>query len=193
MNVKKEIGGVIERKTIKNLNKRITKLLRGKVVLDDGGGNGSFDYTKHPDKNIYCIDIKKRDLEHLKNVKFKLAEATNLPFKKGFFDCVCFAGVIQYVKDPRQSLREIKRVLKKEGQLVVATVNRRSLLRRLKLIDPKPKSYAGEFQIYTFKDLVKLLDEEGFEVRFVSGEDFLTLPIYLCSNILIVAKPKSFP
>ena len=57
MNLKKKIGKIIEKRTIKNLKNEITKHVSGKIVLDNGCGNGSFIYSQHEDKQIHGIDM----------------------------------------------------------------------------------------------------------------------------------------
>jgi ubiquinone/menaquinone biosynthesis C-methylase UbiE len=185
---KKQIAKVIERRTINNLNRKITKRVNGKLILDDGGGNGSFNYSKHLDKKIFSIDIKERDLSRFSNVEFKKASAVKIPYEGNKFDCVCYAGVIQYVENYNKSLEEIKRVLKKDGRFIIATVNRNSLFRRIGVINPKPKKEAGEYNMFNFREIIKLLDKHGFKVLKIEGVDFIKMPRELCSNILITAK-----
>lgn len=190
MNIKKTIGKLIENKTIKNLKREITKYVIGKKILDDGCCNGSFIYEKHKEKEIYGIDIKKMNILNRGAKEFKIASSTKIPYKKDSFDCVVFAGVIQYIKDYKKSFLEIKRVLKKDGRLIIATVNRESLFRRLRLINPAPKKYSGEYQIFSFKEIINLLKNQGFIIIKVEGVDFIKIPLNLCSNILIVAINK---
>ena len=185
MNLKKKIGKHIERRTVKNLKKEITKHISGKVILDNGCGIGSFLYEKHNEKRIYGID--KRKTENYEGI-FKLADSTKLPFEDNFFDCVVFAGVIQYIRDYNKALKEIKRVLKNRGRLIISSVNRDSLLRRIKIIGKEPKREAGEFKIFSCRELEYLLKRYNFKIKEKLGVDYLPFPRNLCSNSLFICE-----
>ncbi|OGW79347.1 MAG: hypothetical protein A3G33_03130 [Omnitrophica bacterium RIFCSPLOWO2_12_FULL_44_17] len=51
------------------------------------------------------------------NVEFIVAEAENLPFKSTTFSAVSFAGVLHHVTEPKRVIRELSRILKKEGEI----------------------------------------------------------------------------
>lgn len=183
--MKKRIAKYIERTTIRNLNKEITKYVAGKRVLDYGCGKGSFVYSKHRDKEIWGVDIKQNS-EY--PGKFKLVSGSQIPFEDNYFDCIVFAGVIQYIENYDKAMSEIKRVLKKEGLLIIATVNRNSLFRRLRIINPSPKRDAGEYNIFSFMEIEDILNKHGFKPKKSIGVDFVLLPKSVCSNSLFIAK-----
>jgi len=84
--------------------------------------------------------------------------AERLPFEDGSFDAVACLGALLYFDDPVVAFREIRRVLRPRGDLVVRTVNRRNLYTRVhrRAIDPASK------QLYTMEELVHLLESHGF-------------------------------
>ncbi len=185
MKIKKKIGKYIERRTVRNLKKEITTHVSGNIILDNGCGRGSFFYEEHKDKKIYGVDI--REVGNYGGI-FKLSSTTKLPFRKDFFDCVVFAGVIQYINDYNKSLEEIRRVLKNNGRLVISTVNKESLLRRLKIIGKEPKREAGEFKIFSNIELEKLLKEYNFRIIKKTGVDYTIIPRTLASNSLFICE-----
>tara|TARA_Y100000310_G_scaffold338921_1_gene429955 strand:- start:1013 stop:1591 length:579 start_codon:yes stop_codon:yes gene_type:complete len=189
MRIKNKITRFIEKRTIKNLNKEITNHISGKNVLDNGCGKGSFIYEKHKNKKIYATDLE-NDMVVMNRgaVEFKIADSINLPYEDNKFDCISFSGVIQYIKDYEKSLSEIKRVLKNNGRLIIASVNKNSFFRKLKLINPKPKKEAGEYQIFSYQELRKELKNYNFKVEKELGVDFILMPKKLCSNMLIIAR-----
>jgi 2-polyprenyl-3-methyl-5-hydroxy-6-metoxy-1,4-benzoquinol methylase len=83
------------------------------------------------------------------------ANGENLPFKDNQFDAVICLEVIEHIENPGKLLRDIFRVLKKEGKLLISTPNR---------------SIAGEptgayhLKHYTYPELKKLLKKANFEV-----------------------------
>ncbi len=60
-----------------------------------------------------------------------VADATGLPFGSERFDIVQSLGVLEYIGPYERALREMRRVLKRGGILVLSVPNRHSLFRRL--------------------------------------------------------------
>jgi len=54
---------------------------------------------------------------------FAVGNATGLPFEDGFFDAVTCLGVIDRIEQYPVALREMARVLKEDGTLIVAVGN----------------------------------------------------------------------
>jgi len=50
-----------------------------------------------------------------------LASSENLPIENDSVDTVIFTEVLEYLEDPRESIREIYRVLRKEGVAIITT------------------------------------------------------------------------
>ncbi len=55
----------------------------------------------------------------IKNVEFKQADIYNLPFKDETFDSAVICFVLEHLHNPVQALKEIKRVIKKQGSVMV--------------------------------------------------------------------------
>jgi SAM-dependent methyltransferase len=74
-------------------------------------------------KNIYALEIgnniyKLSKENYLKNVFFCRGNALNLIYKNNSFDLIYSYGVFHHTKDLKKCLKECKRVLKKDGQLI---------------------------------------------------------------------------
>ena len=93
-----------------------------------------------------------------------------LPLESNSIDLVVMPHVLEFSADPHQILREVERVLRPEGHVIVSGFNPRSLwgLRQLLAREPRAFPWTGEFiSLPRLKDWLKLL---GFEVstgRFV--------------------------
>ena len=101
------------------LNKKIT----GLEILDIGAGNGAISSYFVDNQNIVtCVDVENHISD--KRVNFVTVKTSKLPFKSDEFDIVISNHVIEHIKDQTLHLREIKRVLKKNGICYMATPNR---------------------------------------------------------------------
>ena len=82
-----------------------------KKILNVGCGNDTYG-TDFVDLYPSRPEVKKCHFDEKK-----------LPYKNNTFDEVFCKGVIEHVKDPGRLIREMKRVLKKHGKLVIITDN----------------------------------------------------------------------
>lgn len=104
-------------------------------ILEIGSGTGRFCLAlarKYPEKEILGIDYapesiiisrKGAKLRNLKNVHFQEADLFNLPFPDNHFDLVFENGVIEHLKNYPQAVKEMKRVVKKNGSVIVNVNN----------------------------------------------------------------------
>ena len=106
--------------------------LRDKIVLDIGCGSGFYSLAafRKNCKDAVLIDIssvcvKSASLNFAENTglnpKVLIADATALPFRENYFDFVLCIDLIEHVKEDIVLLQEIKRVLKRNGLLLIAT------------------------------------------------------------------------
>ncbi len=106
---------------------------RGDVILDIGCGAGVDTIISAmmagPTGKAVGIDIvpemlqratSNLDMTDLKNVTFMKTSGEDLPFPDAEFDAVISNGVINLIPDKSALLREIKRILKPGGRLMVA-------------------------------------------------------------------------
>jgi ubiquinone/menaquinone biosynthesis C-methylase UbiE len=130
----------------------IIKELNGKL-LDIGSGVGEF-LTWHPnsvgiDTNPYLVDYCKK-----RGLKCFLGSAYKIPFKNGQFDSVLCSHLLEHLNRPEAAFREIKRVLRKGGKLII--------------ILPTEKGFKRDKTHVKFWDensLRQLLKKFGFRVK----------------------------
>lgn len=87
--------------------------------------------------NSYGIDLyKQHEKSWIANkITVKCADITNgIPFADNMCDVVVCNQVIEHLPDPDYLIQEIYRVLKKDGYLILSTVNLASLHSRLMLL-----------------------------------------------------------
>jgi len=151
---------------------------KGDKLLDVGCGNGTLGYfAKSKYKEVYGIDISEIALKLSKErglivTKVNLNDE-NIPFEDGYFDFVTCLDVIEHVLEPRDLIKEIRRVLKKEGALVVSTPNIRAYFHLFHLIvqgrfpktsDDRKHFDGGHLHYFTYKDIEELLQDQGFKI-----------------------------
>lgn len=97
-----------------------------KNVLDVGCASGWFLSKlalKYPKANYTGVDVHKKAIDYgkkrYKNLKLICADAHSLPFPNESFDVVICAEVLEHVKNPKKVLLEIKRVLTKDGIVII--------------------------------------------------------------------------
>jgi ubiquinone/menaquinone biosynthesis C-methylase UbiE len=111
----------------------ILDLLRpsqGEIILDAGCGTGVFtlDFLSFG-VHVIGLDISlpmlMRAARKTKGYPFQtvLADMSNLPFQKNSFDKVVSVTALEFIKDARDVVRELFRVTKQGGAVVVATLN----------------------------------------------------------------------
>lgn len=102
----------------------------GANILDVGSGDGSFDHLlrqKKPGLKITSLEyssiaINKGKKLYPKNTFIK-GSSNRLPFLKDSFDTVFLIEVVEHLIDTDQTIREIHRVLKPGGHLLVTTTD----------------------------------------------------------------------
>jgi len=105
-----------------------------------------------------------------------VADAAGLPFESERFDIVQSLGVLEYIGPYERAVRELRRVLKPGGTLVISVPNRHSLFRRLRRMErfmtaplrrlrARRKGDTGwEVQQWSLGEAVRLLQASGFNV-----------------------------
>ena len=155
------------------LRKRISQII-GDInpprILDNGCGiEGSFDYN-HFEKRVTCADISTNGIDCQK-----------LPYKNNSFDCVIFAGVLQYIPDKNKAIKECFRVLKKGGTLIISTINYNSFINKI-------TGFRSEITVFSKKSFLDIISSEGFTIKSFSFIDFKIIPKKMKMILLCVCK-----
>jgi ubiquinone/menaquinone biosynthesis C-methylase UbiE len=105
----------------------------GQRILDVGTGTGHFSAPLTPHNEVVGVDFVAQMLAYAAPKGFwpAQADARALPFSDASFDAVICVGVLQHIPDYQTALRELLRVLKPQGVLLLDTLNAESLVRWL--------------------------------------------------------------
>jgi ubiquinone/menaquinone biosynthesis C-methylase UbiE len=168
-------------RALKSLDFVLPYLRPGMAVLECGSGPGvtTFEVAKKlTNGTVVGIDIhkalvdannKKAELSNIKNLKFQVASILELPYPENSFDVVYMQAVLVHITNPINAVREVHRVLKKEGLILVKEpIMDRAImspenplfLESFELIERTIKSYGGDPSVG--RKLWPLLDESGF-------------------------------
>lgn len=156
---------------------------KDKRVLDLGCGVGGFSLAIAP----LCGELVGADISPafyeaygrmikengLNNTKAVLVEDESLPFPDESFDVLLMVDTIHHMSDPRKTLSEARRVLRKGGHFLIFEPNKLNpLLWFLCLLDPNER---GLLSLGTKKAYTRLLDE-GWDVSCASFNGLLVGP-----------------
>lgn len=113
---------------------------RPRRILDVGCGDGSIGkyLLDMIDAEVYGVDISQLCVEEniLKGIKAQQIDVSReqLPYKDEAFDAVLFARTLEHLIDPDFALKEIHRILKPKGILVLSTPNLAAWFNRIILL-----------------------------------------------------------
>jgi len=176
-----------------------------KKVLDYGCGNGygSFLLAEHS-LQVKAVDIYQEVISACQkkykrsNLSFQIVKPGRIQFKDNFFDIVVSLQVIEHVHDVSAYLSELKRVLKKDGLLIITTPNRKYRLYPFQR--PKNPYHLREYSLRQLKKQlcryfkhVKILgicgDEEIYNIeckRVKKSVIYFFLPPILKSKLKLI-------
>lgn len=151
------------------------KFQENQKILEAGCGDGSIliELIKRFKVDGYGIDISETALslskEFINKIGYtatlKLGDVHDIPYDKNIFDVVISLGVIEHFDDSENIVREMYRVLKPQGILILMTPNSRSL----GVADRKIKQLFGKWKFgyqteYTRHELKEFCKSTGFTI-----------------------------
>ena len=179
----------IKKKRLELIKKDINK---NDKIIEIGCGSGNL--LKHLEcDNISGVDISPLMIEECKKIlpkgKFLTGDAENLQFKDNAFDKVIISEVLYYLPDLNKAISEAFRVLKKDGLLLITSLNKkynfvRTFVKVLKIgvHDDISMSYIS------LKKLKKILTEKGFKIEEIKPIPIKMMPANYSLIFFIKAK-----
>lgn len=160
------------------INKILEMIGSGKKVLDLGCYNGVIGEKILRNNNVvYGVDGSEEAIHAAMRrgiVGFICDLESELKFEDNFFDVVFAGEVIEHILDTELFIKEVRRVLKKGGHLVLTTPNAASLGRRLLLLFGKNPYFeasfnleqraAGHVRFFIKSLLLNFIERNGFKI-----------------------------
>lgn len=167
--------------------------LNDKYLLDVGAGNGAqtFEFLKYAKKCI-AIDVERERLKlfqhqlkrkRIRNCEIRWMGATNLDFPNETFDIITCIETLEHIRNQEKALREMWRVLKNNGDLILSVPNKWWIFEthsanlpllpwnRVPFFSWLPKRIHDRYayaRIYTSKEIINLIKKIKF--RYIKIE-----------------------
>jgi len=179
-------------------------------IIDIGCAQGNFSSGLAAlGYNVLGLDIRRKILRYAKwksnklkidsrYINFIVGSTLNLPIADNTYDCILFLEIIEHLNSPEKALKELKRILKKDGILILSTVNNIGLLGRKSFSqfkrnlreEIKGNTFSGKEHLFEMNksECISLLSLLGFrilEIRMIA-------PLFLYP-ILLINKLKPLP
>lgn len=154
-------------RTWQSLAVGLAALLRLGDVLDVGSGDGAAAHYLAPYcRSLTCIDTSarmieaaKRRLREFDHVTACVADVHELPFPDASFDSVVLFHTLTYAEDPARALNEASRVLRKNGRVVLLSLDEHE---HKDVTAPYGERHSG----FSPRTLRRLLSRAGLSIHF---------------------------
>tara|TARA_B100000963_G_scaffold79091_1_gene67243 strand:+ start:35709 stop:36422 length:714 start_codon:yes stop_codon:yes gene_type:complete len=113
----------------KKIAKKLDNIKNGKILdIATGTGDLAIELKKKCSNKIYGIDVSEKMIEiankkirksGFENIKLYVGDSQKMPFQNNFFDAVTISFGVRNFENLNKCLSEIKRVLKKNGKLII--------------------------------------------------------------------------
>jgi ubiquinone/menaquinone biosynthesis C-methylase UbiE len=151
----------------------LKKELKGKPrILDIGCGTGHLVRPLSELGEYNGLDISGKMIEHCRKAypgkNFIIGDAENLLFKDDSFDCIVCFWSFHHLGSPSKALEEMRRVLKPDGLLLIATFKDARFNPMAKLADMSSTAYWGfitkRYSKVEMEQLLETFKNTGIEI-----------------------------
>ncbi|MBN3038392.1 MAG: class I SAM-dependent methyltransferase [Candidatus Omnitrophica bacterium] len=176
----------------KQLSEIVNPFIKGEMkVLEFGAGTGAYTYIfSNTDSKVVSLDISLEMLLESKKKNpdshFVVADAHNLPFKKGSFDLVVGVNAFSYFSNKDKALSEIKDVLGEGGRIIICDMNGYSPLWNL-----VKTGRQKEVLVYLPQSNRKFLRTlfQSYRIKILSLREFSWIPYWANRWMVYIFRP----
>ncbi|MBN2090266.1 class I SAM-dependent methyltransferase [candidate division KSB1 bacterium] len=132
--------------------------------IEIGVGSGIFAEKLHI---TWGIDpsVKMLELARRRNITVCQAVAEHLPCPAKIFDFVVFITSICFIDDLMSAIKEAYRILKNNGEIIIAFIDRESSFGKLLQKNKSESKFYKFANFYSVKEIGKLIESGGFKIE----------------------------
>lgn len=97
-----------------------------------------------------------------KGIDVQNSQAESLQFNNGQFDFALIVTTLCFVEDPKLVIKEIERILKPKGQIIVAIIDKESSLGKTYELMKSSNKFYKDATFYSTKEVIELLKLNNF-------------------------------
>lgn len=138
-------------------------------ILDLGCGKGNLlEKLKKYKSKLYGADISSEMIKYARErlgnyAELKVADSESLPWEDNSFDIIVCTLSFHHYPNPGKSLNEMKRVLRRNGHIIIAEAWLPALFRNLANLFMKSKfNKTGDVKVYSKYEWLNMLRGAGF-------------------------------
>lgn len=158
-------------KVYRGLGKKVAQEMEpGDIVLECACGTGAISRCIAPkcrrliatDFSIGMLKQAKRNCRNYRNVTVKRADMTQLKCRSDRFDKVVAGNVLHLLPDPHAAVKELERVCKSDGKIIIPTYINASEgvnSKAVRLLEIAGANFKRQFDIHSYK---KFFEEAGY-------------------------------
>jgi ubiquinone/menaquinone biosynthesis C-methylase UbiE len=179
-----------EAKTLRSISSISNIDLALEIGCGNGNGTRIIDKLFKP-KKIVAIDLDKRMIEIAKRKKknkntiYEIMDTTKLNFPDNHFDAIFVFNVIHHIPNWKDSLNEIKRVLKPNGELLLEELSIETFTGGFGYVLRKLLKHPYQ-QMYSVQEFTDYINEIGFQINISKYSN----PLRMLKTIFLIAKKK---
>jgi ubiquinone/menaquinone biosynthesis C-methylase UbiE len=140
------------------------------------------------DVALGMVEAARSALRDLDNVEFRVGDVTCLDMRTASIDTICAIGLLEYLDDPQPALREMRRVLRPGGRLILSVPYQYSpwrlweqwlylpTRRAVAILFPPRTPYRLIHRFYSVRGYRRVTAKQGFHVQRVEFYNFPLLP-----------------
>ncbi len=138
-------------------------------ILDLGCGNGNLlEKLKKYKSKLYGADISSEMIKYARErlgnyAELIIADSESLPWQDNSFDIIVCTLSFHHYPNPGKSLNEMKRVLRKNGHIIIAEAWLPALFRDIANLFMNTRlNKTGDVRVYSLYEWLKMLRSAGF-------------------------------
>jgi ubiquinone/menaquinone biosynthesis C-methylase UbiE len=150
-----------------------------KKLLDIGCGSGTLSNLSYYNKlrneyTIFGIDFIKKNIQSISKKfpegNFSVGDAERIKYRKDTFDFILMRHVLEHVYELDNVLKQVNRILKKNGRLLIAVPHPfMESIQKNNIIGYYQSGHHHE-RVFTEKELTKILKKHKFKIVKISSK-----------------------